>query len=60
MNQTCRTCSRKHTINDCVHVRGAYTYCMGCVPSHNAPHGIIAALKQFTLWLFSPLAFDLR
>ena len=49
---TCHSCRQKHNENSRIHLRGAYVYCVGCLPTNNAPHGIFAALKCFGSWLF--------
>lgn len=43
----CRACSRPLTENDRLHLRGAYCYCMGCVPCNDAPVGLLQALVRF-------------
>jgi hypothetical protein len=53
----CHSCGQRHTTNSRVHLRGAYTYCMDCLPVNDAPAGIWEALKCFVSWLFSPLSF---
>lgn len=48
---TCHSCHQPHTGDSRIHLRGAYIYCMGCVPVNDAPDGIVAALKSFASWL---------